>query len=115
MLGYLANLQFETLEEPVLPFIENSPSRNTEQDELLLDRYQMGISYSDKERVLLGGNYGERKTVVALKKLEFLCKSLKEKKFIYCVNFGRKSRLDCMITQKFKPNEKERVLRGGFS
>ena len=25
ILGYLANLQFETLEEPVLPVIENSP------------------------------------------------------------------------------------------
>ena len=75
----------------------------------------MEIAYSDKERVLLRGNHGKGKTVVALKKLELLCKCLKEKKVIYCVNFGRKSRLDYMITRKFKANEKVRLLRAGFS
>ena len=115
ILGYLAHLQFLTLEEPVLPVIENNPSGNILQAELLLDRYQMEIAYSDEKRILLRGNYGTGKTVIALKKLELLCKCLKEKDVIYYINFARKSRLDCMIKQKFKTNEKVRVLRGGSS
>ena len=117
ILGYLAHLQFTpgTLEEPVLPVIENNPSGNIKQAELLLDRYQMEIAYSDEKRTLLRGNYGTGKTVVALKKLELLCKCVKEKEVIYYINFAGKSKLDFMITQKFKTNEKVRVLRGGFS
>ena len=115
ILGYLAHLQFETLEEPVLPVTENNASGNIEQAELLLDRYQMEIAYSDEKRILLCGDYGTGKTVVALKKLELLCKCLKEKEVIYYINFAGKSRLDCMIKQKFKTNEKVRVLGGGFS
>ena len=114
ILGYLAHLQFETLEEPVLPVKENNPSGNIKQAELLLDRYQMEVAYSDEKRILLSGNYGTGKTVVALKKLELLYKCLKEKEVIYYVNFAGKSRLDCMITQKFKTCEKLRVLRGRF-
>ena len=115
ILGYLAHLQFVMLEEPVLPVTENNPSGNIEQAELLLDRYQMEIAYSDEKRILLGGNYGTGKTVIALKKIELLLKCLKEKEVIYYINFARKSRLDCMIKQKFKTNEKVRVLGGGFS
>ena len=74
----------------------------------------MEIAYSDKKRILLYGNYGTGKTVVALKKLDLLYKCLKEKEVIYYVNFAGKSRLDCMITQKFKTYEKLRVLRDRF-
>ena len=117
ILGYLAHLQFTpgTLEEPVLPVIESNPSGNIKQAELLLDRYQMEIAFSDEKRILLRGNYGTGKTVVALKKLELLCKCLKEMEVIYYVNFSGKSRLNCIITQKFKTNGKVRVLGGGFS
>ena len=115
LLGYLAHLQFETLEQPVLPVIENDASGNIKQAELLLDRYQMEIAYSDEKRILLGGNYGTGKTVVALKKQELLYKCLKEKDVIYYLNFAGKSRLDCMIRQKLKAYEKVKVLRGGSS
>ena len=117
ILGYLAHLQFTpgTLEEPVLPITKNTPSGNIKQAELLLDRYQMKIAYSDEKRILLHGNYGTGKTVVALKKLDLLQKCLKEKEVIYYVNFATKSRLDCMIKQKFKTNDKVRLLRGSSS
>ena len=115
MLGYLAHLQFETLKEPVLPVLENNASGNIKQAELLLDPYQMEIAYSDEKCILLRGNYGTGKTVVALKKLELLCKCLKEKEVIYYINFAGKSRLDCMVKQKFKKYEQVRVLRGGAS
>ena len=115
MLGYLAHLQFEMLDEAILPITENSPSGNIKQAELLLDRYQIEIAYSDVKRILLHGNYGTGKTVVTLKRLELLHKCLKEEEVIYYVNFAEKSRLDCMIKQKFKTYEKVRVLRGGSS
>ena len=115
ILGYLAHIQFQMLEEPVLPVLEKSPSGNIEQAKLLLDRYQMEIAYSDEKRILLHGNHGTGKTVVALKKLELLCKCLKEKEVIYYVNFAGKSSLDWTIRQQFKFKEKVRVLRGGFS
>ena len=112
ILGYLAHLQFQTLEEAVLPVTENNASGNIKQAELLLDRYQMEIAYSDNKRILLCGNYGTGKTLVALKKLELLYKCLKEKDVIYYVNFAGKSRLHCMVAQKFKTYKKLRVLRG---
>ena len=117
VLGYLAHLQFTpgTLEEPVLPITKNTPSGNIKQAELLLDRYQMKIAYSGEKRILLHGNYGTGKTVVALKKLDLLQKSLKEKEVIYYINFATKSRLDCMIKQKFKTNDNVRLLRGSSS
>ena len=115
ILGYLAHLQFETLKGPVLPVLENNASGNIGQTELLLDRYQMEIAFSYEKRILLRGNYGTGKTVVLLKKLELLCKCLKEKEVIYYINFAGKSRLDCMIKQKFEKYEKVRVLRGGSS
>ena len=87
---YLAHIQFAILEESFLPVMENSPSGNIRQAELLLDRYQMEIAYSDENRILLHGNYDTGKTVFALKKIELLCNCLKEKEFIYYVSFARK-------------------------
>ena len=69
VIGYLAHLQFMMLEKPILPLKKNNPKGDIEQAELLLDRYQMEIAYSDDKRVWLEGNYGTGKTIVALKKL----------------------------------------------
>ena len=104
ILGYLAHLQFkmEMLEKDVLPITKSSPSNDIREAELLLNRYHMGIAYSNEKRLLLHGNYVTEKTIAALKKLELLCKLLKEKEVTYCVIFAPKSRLDCTIKQKFK-------------
>ena len=115
LLGYLAHVQFSTLEEPVLPVTKNNPSENIIQAELLLDRYQMEIAYSDEKRILLHGDYGVGKTVVALKKVELLYKNLTNEEVIYYINSAGKSRFDYMVMQKFKTYEKVRVLRGGSS
>ena len=115
ILGYLAHLQFDRFDDPILPVIEKNPSGNIEQAELLLDRYQMEIAYSDEKRIWLYGNYGTGKTVVAIKKAELLHGSLKQNEVIYYVIFEGESRLDCLIREKFKTYEKVNVLRGGSS
>ena len=115
IVGYLAHLQFIMLERPILPLKKNNPAGDIKQAELLLDRYQMKIAYSDDKRVWLEGNYGTGKTVVALKKLELLCEGLKDKEVIYYVNFASKSPLDFVIKQRFEKNENIKAIKGKFS
>ena len=115
ILGYLSHLQFamlqkETLEEPILPVTEQDPADNIKQAELLLNRYQMEIAYSDDKRVWLKGNYGTGKTVVALKKLELLLKTLKDKEVIYYVSFA-KSLLYLKIKQRFEKYKNFRAIK----
>ena len=113
IVGYLAHLQFNVLNKSVLPVLEKEPAGNIKQAELLLDKYQMEIAYSDEKRILLTGNYGTGKTVVALKKLELLYNGLKEKEVIYYVNFAGKSLLYLEVMERNKTNEKVKVIRGG--
>ena len=115
IVGYLAHLQFKIPEKPVLPVPKKEPAANIKQAELLLDRYQMEIAYSDEKRILLTGNYGTGKTVVALKKLELLYESLREDEVIYYVNFAGKSQLHLEVMEKYKTKEKVKVLGGGTS
>ena len=115
VVGYLAHLQFRILEKPILPVRKNNPTSNIEQAELLLDRYQMEIAYSDDKRLWLEGNYGTGKTVVAIKKLELLLQSLQDREVIYFIIFSGKSQLDFAIRQKFQQNKTVRVIKGGFS
>ena len=115
IVGYLAHLQFEISDKPLLPVPEKEPVGNIKQAELLLDKYQMEIAYSDEKRILLTGNYGTGKTVVALKKLELLYQGLKEEEVIYYVNFAGKSQLHLEIMEKNKAKEKVKVIKGGTS
>ena len=112
IVGYLAHLQFITLEKPILPLKKNNPTGDIKQAELLLDRYQMEIAYSNDKRVWLEGNYGTGKTVVALKKLELLCKGLEDKEVIYYVNFARESPLDFVIKQEFEKSGNVKAIKG---
>ena len=115
IVGYLAHLQFEISDKPLLPVPEKEPVGNIKQAELLLDKYQMEIAYSDEKRILLTGNYGTGKTVVALKKLELLYQGLKEEEVIYYVNFAGKSQLHLEVMEKNKAKEKVKVIKGSTS
>ena len=103
------------LQQPILPVTEQNPTDNIKQVELLLNCYQMEIAYSDDKRIWLEGNYGTGKTVVALKKLELLLKTVKDKEVIYYVSFARKSLLDLMIKQRFGKNKNVRAIIGEYS
>ena len=115
IVGFLAHLQFNISDEPVLPVTEKDPVGNIKQAELLLDKYQMEIAYSDEKRILLTGDYGTGKTIVALKKLELLYQGLKEEEVIYYVNFAGKSQLHLEVMEKNKTKEKVKVIKGGTS
>ena len=115
LVGFLAHLQFKISDKPALPVTVNNPVGNIKQAELLLDKYQMEIAYSDEKRILLTGNYGTGKTVVALKKLELLYEGLKEEEIIYYVNFAGKSQLHLEVMEKNKTKEKVKVIKGGTS
>ena len=115
LVGYLAHLQFKMSDKPVLPVTEEDPVGNIKQAELLLDKYQMEIAYSDEKRILLTGNYGTGKAIVALKKLELLYEGLKEDELIYYVNVAAKSQLHLEVMEKNKTKEKVKVIRGGTS
>ena len=115
IVGYLAHFQFEISDKPVLPVPEKEPVGNIKQAELLLNRYQMEIAYSDEKRILLTGNYGTGKTVVALKLLELLYEGLKEEEVIYYVNFAGRSQLHLEVMEKNKTKEKVKIIKGGTS
>ena len=115
IVGFLAHLQFIISDEPVLPVTEKDPVGNIKQAELLLGKYQMEIAYSDEKRILLTGDYGTGKTIVALKKLELLYQGLKEEEVIYYVNFAGKSQLHLEVMEKNKTKEKVKVIKGGTS
>ena len=115
VIGYLAHLQFTVLKKPILPLKKNNPTGDIKQAELLLDCYQMEIAYSNDKRVWLEGNYGTGKTVVALKKLELLCKGLKDNEVIYYINFARQSSLDFVIKQMFEKNGNVKTIKGEIS
>ena len=115
VVGYLAHLQFEISDKPALPVPEKEPVGNIKQPELFSDRYQMKIAYSDKKRILLTGNHGTGKTVVALKKLELLYQGLKEEEVIYYLNFAGKSNLHLEVMEKTKSKNKVKVIKGGTS
>ena len=51
IVGYLTHLQFKISEKSVLPVPEKEPAGNIKQNELLLDRYQMELAYSDEKRI----------------------------------------------------------------
>ena len=102
LLPYLAQYQYQVIDNPILPINRADPAKNIEETMLLLDRYQMEIAYSKEKRVILKGDYGTGKSIVCLKKIEVLSRTLKEKEAIYYINFHGKSELDYVVKKKIE-------------
>ena len=64
LLPYLAQYQYQVVDNPILPINRADPAKNIEETMLLLDRYQMEIAYSKEKRVILKGDYGTGKSIV---------------------------------------------------
>ena len=113
ILPYLASYQYHICGRQVLPTLEEEPTKNIEQAELLLDRYQMEIAHSMENRIILKGDYGTGKTIICLKKIKILSKELRDKETIYYINFQSKSELDGVVSKKIKQyHENINVLKG---
>ena len=113
VLPYLASYQYHICGKQVLPTLEEEPTRNIEQAELLLDRYQMEIAHSMENRIILKGNYGTGKTIICLKKIKLLSKKLRDKETIYYINFQGESELDGVVSKKIKKYHRNiNVLKG---
>ena len=102
----------------ILPkLVENDPMKTIEQAEMLMDRYQMEIAYSEKNRVILQGDYGSGKTVIVLKKIQLLLKTMQNNEAVYYISFSAKSELHHAIKQKLKRfcklNQNVKVVQGG--
>ena len=102
LLPYLAQYQYQVTDDPILPINRADPAENIEETMLLLDRYQMEIVYSKEKRVILKGDYGTGKSIICLKKIEVLSRTLKEKEAIYYINFHGKSELDYVVKKKIE-------------
>ena len=113
ILGYMARHK-----NILLPTLEKDPVKNIEQAEMLLDRYQMEIVYSMENRIILHGDYGTGKTVIALKKIQLLLRTIKDKEVIYYVNFTCKSEVHYFIEHKMKMfkelDQRFFVIHGGY-
>ena len=112
ILGHMARHKTNTLPK----VIQNDPAKTIGEAELLLDRYQMEIAYSQQNRIVLKGEYGTGKTVIALKKIQLLLETLKDKEVIYYINFNGRSELHGAIKQKLtkccKSSERVKVIGG---
>ena len=112
ILGHMARHKTNTLPK----VIQNDPAKTIVEAELLLDRYQMEIAYSHQNRIILKGEYGTGKTVIALKRIQLLLETLKDKEAIYYINFNGRSELHGAIKQKLtkccKSNERVKVIGG---
>ena len=113
ILGYMARHKTS-----VLPTLKNNPIQNIEEAEMLLNRYQMEIVYSRENHVILKGAYGSGKTIIALKKIQLLLESIKDKEVIYYVNFTCKSEVHYFIKHKMKMfkdlDQKLFIIPGGY-
>ena len=115
ILGHMARHKTNTL--PTV--IQNDPVKAILEAEMLLDRYQMEIAYAQQKRIILKGEYGSGKTVIALKKMQLLLETLKDKEAIYYINFNGRSELHGIIKQKLetfcKSNKNIKVIGGSHN
>ena len=115
ILGQMARHKTNTLPK----VIQNDPAKAILEAEMLLDRYQMEIAYAQQKRIILKGEYGTGKTAIALKKMQLLLETLKDKEAIYYINFNGRSELHGIIKQKLetfcKSNKNIKVIGGSHN
>ena len=95
-------LCFMAVQEKGLPTLTDDKSQQFKQTYFLYTPQQMDIHFSDAKHVIIQGSYGSGKSVLGLKKLELILKSLKHNEKIFYINFDRKSNLHLLMEKNVK-------------
>ena len=95
-------LCFMAVQEKGLPTLTDDKSQQFKQTYFLYTPQQMDIHFSDAKHVIIQGSYGSGKSVLGLKKLELILKSLKHNEKIFYINFDRKSNLHFLMEKNVK-------------
>ena len=95
-------LCFMAVQEKGLPTLTDNISQQFKQTYFLYTPQQMDIHFSNDKHIIIQGSYGSGKSLVGLKKLELISKSLgKDEKIIY-INFDFKSNLHVLMEENVK-------------
>ena len=76
---------------PYLPNLSDDPASQIKQTLLILTPEQLCVLHSPKKHLIIMGDYGVGKSVLAQKKLEQIAAQLKEGEICYVVNYDSKS------------------------
>ena len=85
-----------------LPILTDDKSQQFKQTYFLYTPQQMNIHFSHAKHVVIQGSYGSGKSLLGLKKLELIWKSLGRKEKIMYVNFDRESELHFLMEKNVK-------------
>ena len=95
-------LCYMAVQEKGLPTLTDCQSQQFKQTYFLYNPQQMNIHFSDAKHIVIQGSYGSGKSLIGLKKLELIAKSLGQDEKIIYVNFDRKSKLHYLMEENVK-------------
>ena len=95
-------LCFMALQKKGLPTLTNDKSKQFKQTYFLYTPQQMEIHFCDAKHVVIQGSYGSGKSILGLKKLEIIFKSLEGDEKIIYMNFDHKSNLHLVMEKNVK-------------
>ena len=88
LLACMAQFQHEIGKDSILPSTLEDAAKNFTQKHFFLKPDQMEIAYCKEKRILLRGDYGSGKTIIALKKIDLLASELRDRDMICYINFN---------------------------
>ena len=88
LLACMAQFQHEIGENSILPSTLKDAAKNFPQKHFFLTPVQMEIAYCKEKRILVRGDYGSGKTIIALKKIDLLASKLRDRDMIYYIKFN---------------------------
>ena len=93
---------FMAVQQKGLPTLTNERSQQFRQTYLLYTPQQMDIYFSEAKHIVIQGSYGSGKSILGLKKLELIWKSLKQNEKIIYINFDCKSNLHFVMEENLR-------------
>lgn len=110
LLANMAQYQHEIGENTVFPAKTKDAVKTFTHKHFFLTPDQMEIAYSKEKRVILTGDYGSGKTIIAQKMLRLLAPKLRDQEIMYYINFNRIDGSVRKNLEKLNPNIS--VLKG---